>query len=120
MTTPERQSRSLAVLQTLILLAGLAFFLVPIATPLGLVAGFAGITYASWLTFRLGAQLKLSNALFTAAGVVFAGVVVPRLLLAVSLPFSPGFTLTLADGLSLGLVCLGVAFAVTVARFGPL
>lgn len=112
MTMPARQSRALAVLQTLILLAGLAFFLVPIATPLGLVAGLAGITWASWLTFRLGAQLKLSNALITAAGVVVAGLVVPRLLLAVSLPFSPGFTLTLADGLSLGLVCLGVAFAV--------
>ena len=61
MTMPARQSRSLAVLQTVILLAGLAFFLVPIATPLGLVAGLAGITWASWLTFRLGAQLKLAQ-----------------------------------------------------------
>ena len=113
MTTPPlRQSRALAVLQTLILLAGASFFLVPIATTPGLVAALGGISLACLLSFRISSQLKVLNALAVSVGVVLLGLLLQKVLLSVALPFSPGFTLTVADVLSLALVCVGAAFAV--------
>lgn len=112
MTTTPRHSRALATLQTLILLAGASFFLVPIATPPGLVAGLAGIAVASLLAFRLGPHLDLTRAVLAGSGAVLLGLTLHWGLLAVSLPFPPGVTLTLADVVSLSLVCLGGAFAV--------
>jgi hypothetical protein len=111
-TPPPRQSRALAALQTLILLAGASFFLVPIATPPGLAAGLTGITVASLVAFRVGAHLDLGRAVLASAGAVLLGLGLHWLLLTVSLPLPPGFTLTVADVASLGLVCLGGAFAV--------
>lgn len=112
MTPPLRQSRALAVLQTLILLAGASFFLVPIATTPGLVAALGGISVACLLSFRISSQLKVLHALGLSLGVVLLGLLLQKVLLSVALPFPPGFTLTVADVLSLGLVCVGGAFAV--------
>lgn len=111
-TTAPRQSRALATLQALILLAGASFFLVPIATTLGLLAALSGIGLACLLSFRFASQLKLGSALGAALGVVLLGLGLQKALLAVALPLPPGFTLTFADAVSLGLVGLGATFAV--------
>lgn len=109
---PARQSRSLVAMQTAILLAGACFFLVPIATPLGLTAALTCLAGASALAFRFAPHLKLSSALASAGGVVLLGLVLQRLLLSVALPLPPGLTLSVADALSLGLVFFGAGFAV--------
>lgn len=112
MTSPTNQSRVVPVLQGLILLAGASFFLVPIATSLGLVAGLGGLAVAAVLAARNAGQLKLSSGLLVSGAVVVVGLGLQKLLLSVTLPFPPAATLTVADALSLGLTCLGLGFAV--------
>lgn len=111
-TASQPDSRAVPVLQGFILLAGASFFLVPIATSLGLVAGLGGLATAAVLAARNAKAFKLSSGLLVSAVTVVVGLLLQRLLLSVTLPFPPGFTLTIADALSLGLVCLGVGFAV--------
>jgi transglutaminase-like putative cysteine protease len=88
---------AIALLQTAVLIAGASFFLVPIATPLGLTAALAGIGLGCLVAARTASQMKPVGA--TALGLVgvAAGLLVGRLLLAFELPLSPTVTLTLSD-----------------------
>lgn len=108
----SRQSRGLAVLQAIVLLAGASFFLVPIATSLGLFSGLCGLGLACLLAFRHAASVKLSSGLVVATGVVLVGLLFHRFFLAFELPLPPEWMLTLADASSLFFIGLGAGFGV--------
>ncbi|MCU0697547.1 MAG: transglutaminase-like domain-containing protein [Myxococcaceae bacterium] len=105
---------SVAVLQGVVLVAGALFFLVPISTPLGLLAAVSGIAGACWVTWKHGARIRSGRGAVVGLGAVLLGWLVERLFTSVAWPWSPEASLVLADALSLGLIAGGVVFTVRV------
>lgn len=107
----QSEGRGVVLAQALIVSAAVALFLLPLATPAGLVAGWAGTLGAYLLARRLGrAGLRLTSGAVAGLLTVGLGQLLGRGLLALGVGGTAA--LDLADALTLGLTTLGVFFVV--------
>lgn len=107
-----RDSRTIVLLKAGLLSGAVVLYLWSLATPLGLVAAVAGTVGGTLVARRLELErLRLLSWVAVGAGLALVGQLLSWGLTSLASFLPPGFTLTIADALVLGLTTLGAFLA---------